>query len=162
MISSMDSSNSSESLPTWVSEISVARPVALSMTKVGKGDVTEDAVAWTYAKSIPRNASSVLVDGSLFMVRNGGVVTVLDSRTGKKQHAARLRKAGKFYSSPVAGDGKIYACSEDGVVHVIRAEAKWKQLSSSELGEDIYATPAISNGRIYIRSTKSLFAFGLK
>jgi outer membrane protein assembly factor BamB len=66
----------------------------------------------------------------------------------------------KIYASPVAGDGKVYFVTEAGVVVVLAAGAERRVVSVTELGEDTYATPAISGGRVYIRTVQALHAFG--
>jgi outer membrane protein assembly factor BamB len=75
---------------------------------------------------------------------------------------ARLQGApDKYFASPVAGDGKIYVAGEQGRLTVIRAGAQWSVISTSDIGEEVYATPAISEeGRIYIRSSRALYSFG--
>ena len=137
-----------------------AKPIALAMKRGGEGDITESHVAWSFSKSLPRNASPLVVNGLLFMIKDGGVLTVLDAKTGQQLNSRRLRGTGKFFSSPVYGDEKIYAVSDLGKLNVITAEADWKQLGISDFGEDVYATPAIANGRIYVRTSQHLYCFG--
>lgn len=138
-----------------------AKPIAIAVQQGAQGDVTDTHVAWEAAKSLPRNSSPLVVNGLVFMIKDGGVLTVLDAKTGTTQSSRRLRGAGKFFSSPIYGDGKIYALSDQGKLNVITAEANWKQLATSDFGEDVYATPAIANGRIYIRTVTHLYCFGM-
>jgi len=67
---------------------------------------------------------------------------------------------GGYYASPVAGDGKVFFASEQGVVTVLASERKWKVISSHNFKEKIYATPVIDADRIYIRTVKALYCFG--
>lgn len=136
-----------------------AKPVAMEIRSGGRGDITETHVAWEASKSLPRNASPLVVGGSIYMIKDGGILSVLDANSGQLQKSGRLRATGKFFSSPVYGDGKIYALTEEGKLNVITAEANWKQLATADFGEDVYATPAIANGRIYIRTVETLYCF---
>jgi outer membrane protein assembly factor BamB len=140
---------------------SLSRSVAMAIRPGGRGDVTDTHVEWDYGRSICRNASPLLVDGVLFFVKDGGIFTSLNAKTGEVGRQARLAGTGKYFSSPVSGDGKIYVVSDRGELNVLSAELDWKQLGEAEFGEDVYATPAISDGRIYIRTVKSLYCFGI-
>ena len=85
----------------------------------------------------------------------------LDPETGKTLKVGRVSGQSGYFSSPVAGDGKIYLLSQKGELSVISAEPEWQQLSRSDFQEEAYATPAISEGRIYLRTTRHLYCFGL-
>jgi outer membrane protein assembly factor BamB len=118
---------------------------------------------WRYNKSftgvIP---SALLYQGILYVVRNGGILTAFDSETGEVLKAGRLEGAlGGYSSSPVAADGKIYLASEEGKVTVVRAGRDWDILARNDLGEDAFSTPALSSGRIYLRTSEALYCFGI-
>src|SRR5262245_17983011 len=89
------------------------------------GDVTETHVLWSHKKDLPYVPSPILVNGQLFFVKNGGIVTCLDAKTGKPSKTDRVRGSGDYYASPVAGDGKVYVVSKDGDLSVLSAEADW-------------------------------------
>ena len=126
----------------------------------GSGDVTRSHLLWRYQKSLPEVASPVLYRGVLYLVRNGGIVTTLDPENGEVLKQGRLRDAiDGFYASPVAGDGKVYMVSDAGRVAVLRAGGQWSVLRTNELGEDVYATPAISDGKLYVRTATRLYSF---
>lgn len=137
-----------------------AKPIAMALRRGGQGDITDTHIAWEATKSLPRNASPLVVNGLAFMIKDGGILTVLDTKSGRQLKSGRVRGTGKFFSSPIYADGKIYAVSEQGKLNVITAEANWKQLAMAEFGEDVYATPAVANGRIYIRTVEHLYCFG--
>ncbi len=127
----------------------------------GTGDVTGSHLLWRYQKSIPEVASPVLYRGVLYLVRNGGIVTTLDPASGNVLKQGRLRAAiDGFYASPVAGDGKVYMASDAGRVVVLKADGAWTVLSTNDLGEDVYATPAIADGKLFIRTASRLYCFG--
>ena len=127
----------------------------------GTGDVTGSHLLWRYQKSIPEVASPVLYRGVLYLVRNGGIVTTLDPASGSVLKQGRLREAiDGFYASPVAGDGKVYMASDAGRVVVLKAGGSWTVLSTNDLGEEVYATPAIADGKLFIRTASRLDCFG--
>ena len=96
------------------------------------------------------------------MIRNGGILTCLDAKTGKELFApARLGTDGMYYASPVAGDGKIYVAADAGVVIVLKAGDRFEVLAENDLGESIAATPALADGILYVRSARHLWAFRL-
>lgn len=124
------------------------------------GDATETHVAWKQEKNIPYVPSSIVYRGFMFMSRNGGVVTALDAETGKIAKQARVEARGDYFSSPVAGDGKVYLLSEAGELTVISAEGEWKELHHAAFEEETFATPAIVGGRIYLRTAAAVYCFG--
>ena len=125
-----------------------------------EGDVTATNVVWKERKSLPEIPSALYYRGNLYAVKNGGVVTCLDGKTGAEHYRGRLGTRGLIYASPVAGDGKIYVSTLSGKVAVFEAGTTLKVLATNDLGEPIAATPAIVDGTIYICAEKHLFAFG--
>jgi outer membrane protein assembly factor BamB len=126
----------------------------------GKGDVTDTHILWRFRKSIPNIPSPLLYRGVLFLIKEGGIFTSLDPKTGALLKQARLAGAlGQYWSSPVAGDGKIYVSNQDGKVTVLSATAQWQILAINDLDDEIFATPAIDRGRIYLRTRGTLYCF---
>lgn len=128
----------------------------------GTGDITTTHVLWQQTKQLPYVPSPLLYQGLLFMVKNGGLVSTLDPKTGKSLKYDRIGAAGNYYSSPVGGDGKVYFASQNGDLTVISALAQWQVLHSVHFGEEIFATPAIVDGRIYLRTAGHLYCFANK
>lgn len=127
----------------------------------GQGDVTGTNIAWRQTKGMPYVTAPLLYQGVLYVIRNGGILATYDPETGKRTGEARLKDAlGDYYASPVAADGKIYFASKEGKVSVVRAGAKWEVLSTTDLAEQVIATPAIAGGRIYIRTDQAVYCFG--
>ncbi len=127
----------------------------------GSGDVTNTHVLWRYAKSLPDVPAPLVYKGVVFLFKSGGIATSLDAQTGKVLKQARLLGALEdYYASPIGVDGKIYIASEHGKVVVLRAAGDWEILAINEFDADIYATPAISEGRMYIRTRNALYAIG--
>lgn len=134
--------------------------IIMAIKPGGRGDITATHVAWRYTRSAPYNSSPLVVGDYLFAVRNGGMVTCLDARTGAQQYLERLPARGDYYASPVCADGRIYFLSEDGEVTVVSAKPAFEVLSTYRMGERCMASPAISAGRIIIRSDKALYSIG--
>jgi outer membrane protein assembly factor BamB len=104
--------------------------------------------------------SPLLYQGILYIVRNGGILLTLDADSGKILKEARIPGAlGGFSSSPVAADGKIYLAGEEGHIAVLRAGADWETLAVNDLDEPCFATPALSQGQIYLRTSEALYRF---
>ena len=117
------------------------------------------SLAWHYDRGIPYVPSPLYYKGQIYMVKDGGILTSLDAATGMLLKQARLPAGGTYYASPVAGDGKVYLTSLGGEVVVIAAGPAWEVLASHPLNERSAATPALADGRLYIRTEKRLFAF---
>jgi len=129
----------------------------------GSGDVTRSHVLWRFSKSIPDVPSPLYYGGALWLVRTGGIATSLNPKTGEIFKQARLTGAlDGYYSSPVGADGKVYMSSDSGKISVLKAEPQWEVMAMNDLGEDIYATPAIADSRLYVRTGSALYCFGLR
>jgi outer membrane protein assembly factor BamB len=127
----------------------------------GKGDVTTTHVLWKYEKSLPNIPSPVLYKNVIYVLREGGILTSLDVATGKPIKQARLEGAvDPYFSSPVAADNKIYTVSKSCKVAVVKAAGEWELLAVNDLDEECWATPAIADDHLYIRTQNSLYCFG--
>jgi outer membrane protein assembly factor BamB len=125
----------------------------------GRGDVTKSHVLWRYRKALPNTASPLLFQNVLYLLRDG-IFTSLNPVTGEVYRLARLPGAlGNYWASPVAADGKIFLANADGKIVVVRADAEWEIAGVSNLDEDIFSTPAIVDGRIYLRTMSALYCF---
>jgi outer membrane protein assembly factor BamB len=128
----------------------------------GAGDMTEENFLWLYSRAVPQLPSPLLYEGLLYMINDGGIVTILDPANGERLDQGRLQQAvDSYYASPVAGDGKIYMVSELGKVSVLDPGERLAVISSADLDDTVYATPAIADGRIYVRTGSTLYCFGL-
>jgi len=127
----------------------------------GRGDVTKTNVQWSYWKSLPNVSSPLLYKNVIYLVKDGGVLTTLDSSTGRVLKQARLAGATEqYFASPVAGAEKVFLVSESGKVTVLNAAADWQTLALNDLEDDCFATPAIAGGRLYFRTRNALYCFG--
>jgi len=129
----------------------------------GTGDLTERNFLWKNPRSLPNVPSPLVYRDVLYTLKEGGILTSFDIKTGEILKQERLKGApGTYYSSPVAVDGKIYAISEEGKATVIRAGAQWEVLAVNDLGDGCKATPAFVGGRMYVRTYSALYCFQKK
>jgi len=128
----------------------------------GTGDITKTHVLWEQTKQLPYVPSPLLYNDLIFMVKNGGFVSALDPKSGKAVKFDRIQAGGNYYSSPVGGDGKVFLLSQQGELTVLSARPDWEVLHTADFGEEIFATPAVIDGRIYLRTAKHLYCFGEK
>ena len=99
--------------------------------------------------------------GILYVLANNGIFDAYDLKTGKEIYRQRLEPVGSgFSASPVAADGRIYLSNEDGDMLVVAAGREFRLIATNAMGELLMATPALSNGVMYVRSASSLFAIG--
>jgi len=136
---------------------------AMAIKLGGRGDVTQTHLLWRYDKSLPDVPGVLLYGGVLYLVRNGGIVQTLDPKTGKLLKQGRLTHAlDEYYASPVAGDGKVYMISRSGNVSVLEGGGDWRVTATGEFGEEeVFATPAIADGHIYVRTATALYNFAI-
>jgi outer membrane protein assembly factor BamB len=129
----------------------------------GTGDVSRSHVQWTKTKGLPYVPTGIAYRGQFVIVKDGGMVTAYDAKTGTELYAQERELAnGKYYASPVAANGHIYFTSlEDGTVTVLKAGAAKPQVvvKNPKLGERVSATPAIADDTLYVRTAGHLYAF---
>jgi outer membrane protein assembly factor BamB len=127
-----------------------------------RGDATSMLV-WKYQRSVPQLPSVVVYRDVVYMLNDKGVLTTLDAKAGQMLHQDRVRGlSDNYYASPVAGDGKIFLASHSGVVAVLRAGGQQELLAANALNEEVFATPAIAGGRLYVRTVSALYCFGVR
>ena len=134
--------------------------IAMAIKLNSDGDLA-DAVAWKYDKGTAYVPSPIVVDDYLYLTTDRGILTCLDAKTGEvKYEGGRVPIPATFTASPIAFDGKIFLTSEDGDTFVVKAGPKHEILGTNSVGEPVYASPAVANGRIFIRGENTLFAIG--
>ena len=126
----------------------------------GRGDITKTHIVWETQTGAPYISSLVHDAGLIYMATDVGGVTVVDAKTGARVWQQRID--GIFSASPVAGDGKVYFASETGETIVLRAGRTPEVIARNDVGARLMASPAISNGQIFLRSDDQLFAVGPK
>jgi hypothetical protein len=126
----------------------------------GKGNISATGIVWSVKKGYPNVPAPLLYKDVLYTVRTGGIITSLSPETGDILKMGRSESAlEEYYASPVAADNKVFMISESGKVTVLKAGGRWEILAVNDLGEEVWATPAIANRTIYIRTRSALYAF---
>ena len=133
----------------------------LAIKMGGEGDQTANAIRWKYQKPVPQVPSTLLYKGVLYMINDSGILLSFDPATGNVIKQGRLHGAiDKYFASPVAADDKVYLIGEAGAVSVLKAAGEWEVLAVNELDDEVFATPAIADGHIFIRTRSALYCFG--
>jgi outer membrane protein assembly factor BamB len=139
-------------------------PAKIAMAiKLGQsGDLTGTPnVPWTYAKGTAYVPSPILYGDYLYLTTDRGILTCIDAKTGEvKYEGGRIPIPATFTASPIAFEGKILMTSEDGDTFIVKAGPKHEILGTNSVGEPVYASPAIADGRIFIRGEKNLYCIG--
>ncbi len=136
------------------------RNVMLGIATGGRGDITATHVRWELTKGLPYVASPVAYRGRVYLVATGGFVTCVDTKTGRPFfEKERLGVGGEYYATPVAIGDSLLICSHRGPTFLIKAGDRFEILSKTDLGEPIFATPAVANRTLYLRSERHLWAF---
>lgn len=103
---------------------------------------------------------SPLVHGShVYFVKNGGILSCLDLKTGDRVYRMRTKGRGTHYASPLIADGKLFTTAGAGQITVLSLGPDPEILSVNDMEDGVYATPAIVDGTIYVRTHSVLFAF---
>jgi outer membrane protein assembly factor BamB len=133
----------------------------LAIRPGGKGDITDSHVVWSETKGLPYVPSPLYYQGHIYTIRDGGMASCFEAKTGKTVYLQeRLDAPGSYYASPVAANGNIYAASLNGVVVVFQAGETFKVTARNNLEERIMGTPAIADNKLYVRTAGHLYAFG--
>ncbi|HEX2272160.1 MAG TPA: PQQ-binding-like beta-propeller repeat protein, partial [Pyrinomonadaceae bacterium] len=128
-----------------------------------EGKTSSDNVIWSRTGRGSYMPTPLIYNGILYVLANNGTFDAYDLKTGTELYRQRLPVIGSgFSASPVAADGKIYLTNEDGEIIVVAAGPKFSHLATNTMGELLMATPALSDGVMYVRSANSLFAVGRK
>jgi len=137
---------------------SAKRGVLLALKPGGKGDITDDESQrlWRY-ETTPDVPSPLILGDIVYLCRQNGNLIALDRESGEEFYESRTH-ADRHRASPVFADGKIFLTARDGTVSVCKPGPKFELISQNELGEPQSASPAISNGRIYLRTFDALYA----
>lgn len=125
-----------------------------------KGDITQSGMLWQYTKSLPNVPSPLLYQDVLYLMKEGGILTTIDPKDGSVLKQGRLQGAlSPYFASPLGADGKVYVVSEAGNVVVVKAGREWEVLAVNNMDDECRATPAIADGKIYLRTLGALYCF---
>ena len=121
----------------------------------GMGDVTATHVAWKQTKNVPLNPSPLLVDGLLYHVNSGGILTCLDATSGAEVWQERID--GPFSASPLFVDGRIYLFNESGKAVIVEAGRQFKKVGENQLESGLMGSPAVVGRSLILRSKTHLY-----
>lgn len=129
----------------------------LAIRPNGSGNVTSTHVAWRDDRGAPYVPSLIVAGDFLLSLNNSGVAFCYDAATGKVHWQERL---GRHHASPVQVGGLVYFINDDGEINAIRPGPAFDRVGKHALGESCYASPAISDGRVFLRGFQHLFCLG--
>jgi outer membrane protein assembly factor BamB len=124
----------------------------------GQGDLGVSGLVWEQKKGLPKVPSMVYVEPHLFAVTDNGIATCMEAATGKILWQERL--GGNYSASPVAAEGRIYFTSDEGLTTIVAASPEFQRLAENRLNEKVQASAALSQGQIFLRTERHLFAIG--
>lgn len=134
------------------------RPQLWAIRPGGSGDVTQTHVEWKFTEQVPANASPIVVDDTIYMAGERGVLTALDVQTGQVRWKQRI--GGEYTASPIAAAGRIYFTNEQGKTTVIRPGKSLEVLATNVLKGRFLASPAVARNSILLRSQTHLYRLG--
>jgi outer membrane protein assembly factor BamB len=138
----------------------ISRPNLVAIRPGATKDARKSHLAWEIRRGIPETPSILYYQGKLYLLRAGGVLTCLQASTGNEIFRERIGAAGQYIASPIVAGDKLIAASVPGVVTVIQIADKLNILANNKFGEKIFATPAVAENKIYLRTTGHLYALG--
>lgn len=141
--------------------IFAVRPGAHGDLTLDKDHTSSAAVAWSKTARGSYMPTPIAYNGILYSLNNDGIFDAYEVETGKEIYRQRLDPVGSgFSASPVAADGRVYLSNEDGEMLVVAAGRQFRLIATNTMGEPLMATPALSDGVMYVRSASTLFAIG--
>lgn len=127
-----------------------------------ENESSNSSVIWSTSEFGPQRSSPILVDGQIFLLGGrGGVITCVEAMTGKKVYQDRLPDAGAFWASPWSSNGLVFCPDENGNTFVVKPGPSLNLVRVNKIPEEnsrYWATSAASNGTLFIRSSKTLYA----
>jgi outer membrane protein assembly factor BamB len=143
--------------------IFVVRPNSRGDLTLPESKTDSEAIVWSKTGRGSYMPTPLVYNGILYVLGNNGLFDAYDLKSGAEIYRQRLPLVGSgFSASPVAADGKIYLSNEDGEILIVAAGQKFSHVGTNSMGELLMATPALSDGVMYVRSAASLFAIGRK
>lgn len=139
------------------------KPTAAGNISLSEGKESNDFIAWSKNRDGTYMPTPIVYGDYLYTCNNNGTLICYNAKTGEKIYQQRIAgQSNAFTASPVAADGKLYFAGEDGDVFVVKAGPTYELLSTNPIGEVLMATPAISDGMIFVRSINALYGIAEK
>ena len=141
-----------------VRPITAFRPGANGDITLKGGETKSDAIVWRQPAAAPYIPSPIAYGDYIYVLLDQGFIACYEAKTGKEVYGrTRIAVGVQFSASPIAMDGKLYCASEDGDVYVIKAGPNYELLAKNSMGESIMASPAVSGGKMFVRTLKHLY-----
>ena len=138
----------------------ISHPTLVAIRPGATKDARKSHVAWEIQRGIPETPSLLYCRGRLYLMRDGGLLTCLEASTGRELFRERIGAPGQYIASPIVADDKVIVASVSGVVTVIQVDSELKVLARNDFGEQVFATPAVAENRMYLRTEGHLYALG--
>jgi outer membrane protein assembly factor BamB len=138
----------------------ISHPALVAIRPGATKDARKSHAAWEIQRGIPETPSLLYCRGRLYLMRDGGLLTCLEASTGRELFRERIGAPGQYIASPIVADDKVIVASVSGVVTVIQVDNELKVLARNSFGEQVFATPAVAENRMYLRTEGHLYALG--
>ena len=129
----------------------------LAIRTDGAGNVTQSKIVWRTTKGVSYVPSPIIEGAYFLVVSDSGVAHCFDAASGEIVWAERL---GEHHASLVSAEGRVYFLNDNGVMNVVQPGPRFERVAQNELGEKTFASPAISQGQLFLRGDKHLFCIG--
>ena len=127
----------------------------LAIRTNGQGDVTDTHVAWRTDSMVAKTASPVLAEGLLYMVNDEGLLTCLETASGKQVWRARI--PGNYAASPIYADGRLHFFNQQGRTTVLKPGRTFEPLATNTLASGFMASPAVAQNSLFLRTKTHLY-----
>lgn len=129
----------------------------LAIQPDGEGNVTRSKIVWRTTKGVSYVPSPIIEGAYFLVVSDSGVAHCFDAASGEIVWAERM---GEHHASLVSAEGRVYFLNDNGVMNVVQPGPRFERVAQNEIGEKTFASPAISQGRLFLRGDKHLFCIG--
>ena len=140
-------------------KVGSGRPLLAAILPGGNGDITQTHRAWELRRGIPEIPSPVYHEKRIYLVRAGGLLSCVETESGKLIYRERLHASGQYAASPIIANNHLYCVSQQGMISVVKLGDTFEVTSQSDLEATINATPAIDKQSLYIRTKEAILAF---
>jgi outer membrane protein assembly factor BamB len=151
-----------EWMQTMAAFAAVSHPTLEAIRAGAKDDARKTHLAWEIRHGVPEVPCPLYCRGKLYLLRDGGILTCLKASNGAMLFQGRIGALGQYIASPIAAGDKIIVASTSGVVSVIQIDDHLNVLTNNDFAQPIFATPAIADDKLYVRTEEALYAVGEK
>ncbi len=130
----------------------------LAIRPDGKGNVTDTHIVWRTTRGCSYVPSPIIQDRYFMVTADDGIVSCFEAASGTRYWMKRM--APHYSASLVSANGLVYCLADDGIMKIVRPDPQWDLVAENELGEDCYASPAISQNQIFVRGEQHLYCIG--